>query len=105
MDSLLFGLRFSSKKNAGQADAAADKSAKPVRQGSGDANATADSVDSASGLDDAKTSETNNGRLSLPDTGTIPPVNERNTTMRLSKNNPGRIDDDFDIPNEPVVPG
>lgn len=25
--------------------------------------------------------------------------------MRLSKNNPPRVDDDFDIPNEPVVPG
>ncbi len=25
--------------------------------------------------------------------------------MRLSKNNPPRIDDDFDIPSEPVVPG
>src|SRR5690606_37943507 len=106
MDSLLFGLRFSSRKNAGQADAATDSSAKPAQQGTetGEAKASPESAKSASGLDDGKTSE-KSGHLSLPDTDTIPPVNERNTTMRLSKNNPGRIDDDFDIPNEPVVPG
>lgn len=105
MDSLLFGLRFSSKKNAGQTDTeSAVDSAPTSAESIGSDIAIADSVDPGSTAEDAKTSETS-GQPSPPDTDTSPPVNERNTTMRLSKNNPGRIDDDFDIPNEPVVPG
>lgn len=109
MDSLLFGLRFSSKKNAGQTDTDTDSAVdKPPTSAkstdSGGDYASSDLVDADSVADDAKTSATT-GHPSSPDTDSSPTANERNTTMRLSKNNPGRIDDDFDIPNEPVVPG
>ncbi len=108
MESRLFGLRFSSRKNADKenaddyadttpADLSADKSHKDAAteeflersSSAGETDKALDRQDSPPLIEDDATS----------------PLTIRSTDMRLSKNNPSRVDDDFDIPNEPVVPG
>lgn len=107
MESRLFGLRFSSRKNADKENteefAEAGTSELPAYASSGEA--TDDSREYA------LTAGENDQAPDLQDSPAIfedeatPPLTIRSTDMRLSKNNPPRIDDDFDIPNEPVVPG
>jgi cytoskeletal protein CcmA (bactofilin family) len=82
MDGILSGFRFSSKKTT----------ADPKHDSAADASQVA-----------AKT-EANQRQGVVTQDSTVNPTQDRSPNMRLSKSNPSKPDEEFEIPSEPVMP-